>query len=179
MPAPEPEDMPQVRVEPEEAGASGGAPAEGELPQEFELVSVDRRGEREEIRIWSITFGYALKQVAEEIYYQIAEEVLGDLLAELPYPRFKAKVYDTKGDVYKIEIRGKHFTRVLHVKKHRAVYYFGGMEIKSSDGYTIYIPVEAVYHKGEKVTYYEITGNKISIDTLREELEKALLGEQK
>jgi hypothetical protein len=179
MPTPKSPKSEPVREEPEEARASGGALAEEELPQEFELVSIDQYGEREVRRIWNLTYHFALKEIAREIYFDIAEEILRDLLAELPYPRFKAKIYNTKGDIYQIEVRGKHFTRVLHVKKHKAIYYYGGMEIESSGGYPIYIPVEAVYHRREKVTYYEIQKSSTSIDTIKEELEKLLEGEQK
>jgi stress-induced morphogen len=178
MPTPETLNLGSVRAEPEEAGASGGALAEANPPQEFELVSIDQYGNRTVKRIWSVTYNFALKEAASEIYFDIAEEILRDLLAELPYPRFKARIYDTKGDVYKIEIKGRYFTKVLHVKKHRAIYYFGGMEIESSGGYPIFIPAEAVYHRRDKITYYEIAKNNISIDTIKEELEKLLQGEQ-
>jgi hypothetical protein len=166
----------EPKGEPEEAGLSGGSPAEGNPPHEIELVSVNSYGEREVKVISSFTLGYALKEVAEELYFDIADEIKQDLLAELPYPRFKASIFGAKGgDVYIIEVRGKHFTKVLHVKKTRAVYYFGGMMI---EGFNIYIPAEAVYHKRERVTYYEIVKNSQAIEAIAQDLQKMMEEEQ-
>jgi hypothetical protein len=178
MPTPETPKQSPVR-QLNEAGASGRAPAEGELPQEFEIVSVDRYGVRKTKRIWNINYKQALKSLASELFHEIAEEVEPDLLAELPYPRFSARIYGAKaGDVYKVEVKMKNFTRVIHLKKHRADYYFGGINVLSTGGYSIYIRAEAVYSFKDKITYYEIIEDRIAIETLEEEIHKMLEGEQ-
>jgi hypothetical protein len=178
MPTPETPKQSPVR-QLNEAGASGGAPAEGELPQEFEIVSVDRYGVRRVKRIWNISYKQALKSVASELFHEIAEEIAPDLLSELPYPRFAARIYGARtGDVYKIEVKMKHFTRVIHLRKTRADYYFGGMDVLSAGGYSIYIRAEAVYSIRGKITYYEIIEDRNAVETLEEEIHKMLEGEQ-
>ncbi len=175
MPTPKPKEKPS-KVEPEEAGLSGGSPAEVNPPHEIELVSINQYGEREVKVISSYTYGYALKEVAEELYFDIAEEIKQDLLAETPYPRFKARLFGVKaGDIFTVEIRGKHFTKVLYLKKTRTIYYFGGIEIL---GFNIYIPIEAVYSKRERVTYYDIIRNSTAIEEIARDLEELLEGEK-
>jgi hypothetical protein len=179
MPTPETQTPKPVRVKPDEAGASGGAPAEGELPQEFEIVSVDKYGVRRVKRVWNISYKQALKSVASELFHEIADEVAPDLLSELPYPRFTARIYGAKtGDVYKVEVKMRHFTRVIHLKKHRADYYFGGINVLSVGGYPIYIRAEAVYSIRGRITFYEIIEDRTAIETLEEEIHKMLEGEQ-
>jgi hypothetical protein len=178
MPTPKPKIEPS-KEEPEEAKTSGGVLAEGELPQEFELVSVDKYGVRKTKRVWNITYKQALKSLARELFHEIADEVAPDLLAELPYPRIPAIIYGAKtGDVYKIEVKMKHFTRVIHLKKHRADYYFGGITVSGVGGYPIYIRAEAVYSIRGKITFYEIIEDRNAVETLEEEIHKMLEGEQ-
>jgi len=175
MPAPKPKEKSPVR-QPEEAGLSGGSPAEVNPPHEIELTIVNQYGEREVRTIRAYTFDYALKEVADEIFNDVVEEVKHDLLAELPYPRFKATIFGAKdGDVFIVEVRGKHFTRVLHIRKTRATYYFGGMEV---EGFNIYIPAEAVYSRREKVTYYEIIKTREAVEAIKKDLEAMLEGEE-
>ena len=143
---------------------------------QIELVTVDQSGDRKVRRIRAQTPAYALKEVAEYIYFDIADAVKQDVLAELPYPRFKARVYATKGgDLFTIEVKGKYFTKVLHIKKTKAIYYFGGITIY---GFNIYLPIEAVYNKREKVTYYEVVRNNTEIEAIAKDLE-ALMEEDK
>jgi len=176
MPAPETPIEELHRVEPEEAGASGGALAEGELPQEFELVAVNSYGEREVKRIWNVTYNFALKEAAKEIYYDIAYEILEDVLEDLPKPHIWANIYDLKTEkAYRVETRKKHLVEVLTIPKHRAVYYFGGMEIL---GVGIYIPIEALYVRRTGITYYHIVRSPMAIETIREDLEQLMKGDQ-
>jgi len=176
MPTPETPKSEPVREEPEEARASGGALAEENLPQEMELVVVDSYGNREVRRIWNVTYNFALKEVAKEIYYDIAYEILEDVLEDLPKPHIWANIYDLKTEkAYKVEIRKKHLVEVLTIPKHRAVYYFGGMEILGVD---IYIPIEALYVRRTGITYYHIVRSPIAIETIREDLEQLMKGEQ-
>jgi len=175
MPTPKAPKSDPVR-QPEEAGLSGGSPAEVNPPHEIELTTVNSYGEREVRTIRGLTSNYALMEVAEQIYFDIAEEIKHDLLAELPYPRFKATIFGAKdGDVFIVEVRGKHFTRVLHIRKTRATYYFGGMEV---EGFNIYIPAEAVYSRREKVTYYEIIKTREAVEAIKKDLEAMLEGEE-
>jgi hypothetical protein len=168
MPTPKPKEKSPVR-QPEEARTSGGVLAEENPPHEIELVSIDKYGSREVRRIQAHTFNIALAEAADEIFHDLVEEIKPDLLAELPYPRFKAMIFGARdGDVYTIEVRMKHFTKVLHVKKTRAIYYFGGMVV---EGFNIYIPVEAVYHKRERVTYYEVIKTKEAVESIKKDLE--------
>jgi hypothetical protein len=139
---------------------------------QLELVTVDQNGDRKTRRIKAQTQGYALKEAAEYIYFDIAEAIKNDVLAELPYPRFKAHVYGGKGgDVFTVEVKGKYFTKVIHVKKTKAIYYFGGVTIY---GFNIYIPIEAVYHKREKVTYYEVVRSNPEINEIAKDLENLM-----
>ena len=144
---------------------------------QIELVTVDKNGDRKVRRIKAQTYQFALKEAAEYIYFDIAEAVKTDVLAELPYPRFKAHVYATKaGDLFTVEVKGKYFTKVLHIKKTKAVYYFGGVTIY---GFNIYIPIEAVYHKKEKVTYYEVVRSNPEINEIAKDLESMMEEGQK
>jgi hypothetical protein len=175
MPTPKPKEK-LSKVEPEEAGISGGIPAEVNPPHEIELVSVNSYGEREVKVIQAQTYGYALKEVAEQIYFDIMEEIKHEVLAELPYPRFKATIFGAKGgDVFIVEMRGKHFTKVYYIKKTRATYYYGGVVIY---GFNIYIPVEAVYSRREKVTYYEVIRSNPEIEAIAKDLEHLMEEEQ-
>ena len=144
---------------------------------QIELVTVDQSGDRKVRRIRAQTQGYALKEAAEYIYFDIAEAIKNDVLAELPYPRFKATIYGAKGgDLFTVEVRGKYFTRVLYIKKTKAVYYFGGVTIH---GFNIYLPIEAVYNKREKVTYYEVVKSNPEIEAIAKDLQTLMEEEQK
>jgi hypothetical protein len=169
MPTPKAPKSDPVKEEPGEARASGGALAEGELPQEFELVVISSYGEREVKKIST------LKEVAKEIYYDIAYKIIEDVLEDLPKPHIWANIYDLKTEkAYRVETRKKHLVEVLTIPKHRAVYYFGGMEIL---GVGVYIPIEALYVRRTGITYYHIVRSPTAIETIREDLE-ALMGEQ-
>jgi hypothetical protein len=176
MPTPEPEDMPQVR-ESQEVGLSGGSPAEENPPQEneIELVVVDRLGRREVRIVREPTYGLALKEVAKEMYYDIADEIVKELLDDLPRPQFWANIYDSN-TAYKVELRRNHLTEVHVIPKHRAIYYFGGEEII---GFDAFIPVEALYAKKQQITYYHVVRSTTAITAIREDLEKLLEGDRK
>jgi hypothetical protein len=175
MPAPKPKEKSPVR-QPEEVGLSGGSPTEVNPPHEIELTTVNSYGEREVRTIQGLTFNYVLKEVADEIFNGVVEEIKHDLLAELPYPRFKASIFGVRdGDVFIVEVRGKQFTKVLYIKKTKAVYYFGGMMV---EGFNIYIPAEAVYSRREKVTYYEIIKSKEAVEAIAKDLEALMEGEE-
>jgi hypothetical protein len=160
----------------EEAGLSGGSPAEENPPQEneIELVSIDRYGNRQVRIVRELTYQLALKEAARQIYYDIADEIVRELLDDLPRPQFWASIYDLN-TTYKVELKRNHLTEVHVIPKHRAIYYFGGMEIT---GFDTFIPVEALYAKKQQTTYYHVARSPTAIQTIREDLEKLLEGEQ-
>ena len=160
----------------EEVGLSGGSPTEEKPPQEaqMELVVVDRFGNREVRTVKELTYNLALKEVARMIYYDIADEIVKDLLEDLPRPQFWASIYD-QNTVYKVEHKRKYLTEVRVIPKHRAIYYFGGMEIL---GFNTYIPVEALYVRKLEVTYYHVVRSNTAIQAIRDDLEKLLEGEK-
>jgi len=140
---------------------------------------LSKYGVRHTKRIWNITYKQALKTLASELFHEIAEEVEPELLAELPYPRFQARIHGAKtGNIFTVEVKRKYFTEVIHLPKHRAVYYYGGISVMATGGYPIYIRMEAIYSRRERVTYYEIHEDKESVATLEEELQRMLEGEQ-
>jgi hypothetical protein len=176
MPTPKPQEKSPVREEPEEARASGGALAEGNPPTEIQVVVVDRFGNREVRTVSELNYNLALKEVARQIYYDIADEIVKEVLEDLPRPQFWAFIYDLKAErVYRVEVKMKHLIEVLTIPKHRAVYYFGGMEIL---GVGIYIPIEALYVRRTGITYYHIVRSPMAIETIREDIEKLLEGEE-
>ena len=176
MPTPEPKGVSPVRVEPEEARESGGSLAEANPPREIEVVVVNRYGDREVRTVSEITYNLALKEVARQIYYDIADEIAKDVLEDLPRPHFWAYIYDLKTErAYKVEIRKKHLTEVLTIPKTKAIYYFGGMEVI---GFNVFIPVEALYARKLQITYYHVVRSPTAIDAIRQDLEKLLEGEE-
>jgi hypothetical protein len=175
MPTPRnPKETP-VRLS-KEAGESGGSPAEEHPPHEaqVELVVVDRLGNREVRTVKELTHSLALKEVARQIYYDIADEIVRDLLEDLPRPQFWANIYDLN-NAYKVELRRGNLTEVRVIPKPRAIYYFGGMEVI---GFDTYIPVEALYVRKLEITYYNVVRSNTAIQAIREDLEKLLEGEK-
>ena len=176
MPTPKTPDPKSVRVEPKEVGASEGAPTEANPPHEIEVVVVNRYGDREVRTVSEMTYNLALKEVARQIYYDIADEIVKDVLDDLPRPHFWAYIYDLKTErAYKVEIRKKHLTEVLTIPKTKAIYYFGGMEVI---GFGVFIPVEALYARKLQITYYHVVRSPTAIDAIRQDLEKLLEGEE-
>jgi hypothetical protein len=173
MPTPKaPKESPDIR--PDEAGLTGGSPAEGNLPTEIEVVVVNRYGNKEVRTVREISYNSALKEVARMIYYDIAEEIVKEVLEDLPRPQFWAYIYNLATErAYKVEMRRKHLTEVIVIPKHRAIYYFGGMEILGLDAY---IPIEALYVKKQEITYYHIVRSTTAIDAIKQDLEKLLEG---
>jgi hypothetical protein len=176
MPTPRAPKEAPVR-ESQEVGLSGGSPAEEKPPQEneIELVVVDRFGNREVRTVKELTYNLALKEAARMIYYDIADEIVEEVLEDLPRPLFWAYIYD-QNTVYKVEHKRKHLTEVRVIPKHRAIYYFGGVEIL---GFDTYIPVEALYAKKQQITYYHVVRSTTAITAIREDLEKLLEGDRK
>jgi hypothetical protein len=46
------------------------------------------------------------------------------------------------------------------------------------EGFNIYIPIEAVYHKRERVTYYEVVRSNQEIEAIAKDLEALMEEEQ-
>jgi len=90
---------PQVR-KPEEAGATGGAPAEAKPPAasgewiELELTTVNQYGEKvvRQLRDLSL-LTFALNQAATHILMDTFEAVKEEVLAELPRPRIRGVIF--------------------------------------------------------------------------------------
>jgi hypothetical protein len=180
MPTPKPKIEPQVR-QPEEAGATGGAPAEAKPPAasewvELELVTIDQYGERKTRVIKDLTLTFALNNAAKHILMDTFEAVKDEVLHELPRPRVRATIWGAKsGDYFKVEVKGKYFTKVYHIPKGRAAYYFGGFDFK---GFYVYVRVEAVYSPDLKTTFYEVIIDENAAKAVGEDLYKMLKGEQ-
>jgi len=104
------------------------------------------------------------------------ESVKDEVLQELPRPRIKSVIWGAKsGDYFKIEVKGNSFTRVYHVPKERATYYYGGFEIK---GFYVYVRIEAVYSPLHRATFYEVIADDNTVKVVAEDLYKMLKGEQ-
>jgi hypothetical protein len=182
MPTPKLPKTEPSKVEPKEAGASGGAPAEAIPPTpeanewvEVELVTVNQNGERQTRLIKDLTLTFALNQAASYIIDDIFEAVKEEVLHELPRPRLKAMIFGAKSDsVFKVEVKGNNFTKVYHIPKERAVYYYGGFEIK---GFYVYVRIEAVYAPAIRATFYEVILDDNTVKAVGEDLYKMLKGE--
>jgi hypothetical protein len=177
-PAPKPKEEPR-RGEPKEAGATGGAPADGRPPAsepsdwvEVELVTVSQDGERLVRQIKDLTLSFAMNQAASHILMDIFEAVKDEVLQELPRPRIRATIYGTKtGNVFKVEVKGNNFTKVYHIPKEKAVYYFGGFDIK---GFYVYVRIEAVYVPSIRTTFYEVIVDDNTVRVVGEDLYRML-----
>jgi hypothetical protein len=181
MPTPKTPKESPVR-QPDEVGASGGAPTEAKPPTpngewvEVELVTVDQNGERKTRLIKDLVLSFALNKAAEYILLDTFETVKEEVLRELPKPRFKALIFGAKnGNYFKVEVRGNNFTKVYHIPKERAVYYFGGFDIK---GFYVYVRIEAVYAPAIRTTFYEVIIDDDAVKAVGEDLYKMLKGEQ-
>jgi len=180
-PTPKPKEESPVR-QPKEAGASGGAPAEAKPPAtnegwiELELTAVSNNGEKVVRQIKDLTLTFALNKAAEHILMDTFEAVKEEVLRELPKPRMKAMIWGAKtGDYFKVEVKGNNFTKVYHVPKEKAVYYFGGFEIK---GFYVYVRIEAVYVPSLRTAFYEVIIDDNVVKTIAEDLYKMMKGEQ-
>ena len=181
-PTPKPKEESPVR-QPKEAGATGGAPAEAKPPAveasdwvEMELVTVSSNGERVVRRLKDLTLTFALNKAAEHILMDTFEAVKDEVLKELPKPRLKALIWGAKtGNYFKVEVKGNSFTRVYHIPKEKAVYYYGGFEIK---GFYVYVRIEAVYAPSLRATFYEVILDDNTVKAVGEDLFKLLKGEQ-
>jgi len=182
MPAPKaPKEEPQ-RVGPWEAGATGGAPAEAKPPAEstggwveVELVTVSSSGESVVRQLKDLTLTFALNKAAEHILMDAFEAVKEEVLKELPKPRLKALIWGATGNYFKVEVKGNNFTKVYHIPKEKAVYYYGGFEVK---GFYIYIRIEAVYSPALRTTFYKVILDDNTVKAVGDELFKLLRGEQ-
>jgi len=177
-PASKPKEEPR-KGEPKEAGAPGGAPADGGPPAEeasgwveVELVTVSSGGERVVRQLKDLTLTFALNKAAEHILLDTFEAVKDEVLQELPRPRLKATIWGAKtGDYFKVEVKGNNFTKVYHVPKEKAVYYFGGFEIK---GFYVYVRIEAVYVPSLRTTFYEVIVDDNTVKAVGEDLYRML-----
>jgi hypothetical protein len=181
MPTPNTPIEPQIR-QLNEAGATGGAPAEAKPPAEtsnwveVELVTVNQHGERKTRIIKDLTLTFALNNAAKHILMEIFEVIKDEVLHELPRPRIRAAIYGAKsGDYFKVEVKGVNFTKVYHIPKERAAYYFGGFDVK---GFYVYVRIEAVYSPALKATFYEVIIDDNTVKAVGEDLYKMLKGEQ-
>jgi hypothetical protein len=172
---------PQVR-QPEEAGATGGAPAEAKPPApsegwiEVELTTVSSSGERITRQVKDLTLTFALNKAAEHILMDTFEAVKEEVLRELPRPRIRALIWGAKtGSYFRVEVKGNNFTRVYHIPNERAVYYYGGFEIK---GFYVYVRIEAVYSPSIRATFYEVILDDNTVKAVGEDLFKMLKGEE-
>jgi len=180
-PTPKPKEEPH-RVEPKEAGATGGAPAEAKPPAanegwiELELTTVSSSGERVVRQLKDLTLTFALNKAAESILLDAFEAVKEEVLRELPRPRLKALIWGAKtGNYFKVEVKGNSFTRVYHIPKEKAVYYYGGFEIK---GFYVYVRIEAVYAPSLRAAFYEVIIDDNTVKAVAEDLYKMMKGEE-
>jgi hypothetical protein len=143
---------------------------------EMELVTVDSSGKTIVRQIKDLTLNSALNKAAERILLDIFEAAKEDVLRELPKPRIKADIWNTRdGNYFKVEVKGKNFTRVYHIQKERSVYYYGNLDIK---GFYVYIRVEAVYSPQLRTTFYRVIVDNNMVKATAEDLSKMLKGEQ-
>jgi hypothetical protein len=143
---------------------------------EVELTTVNQNGEKRTRTIKDLSLTFALNQAAAHMIEDIFEAVRDEALEELPKPRVRATIYEAKGeDVFKVEVKGRNFTRVYHIPKDRATYFYGGFDVK---GFYVYIPIRAVYSPIHKTLFYEIVKNEATIRAMGENLYKMIKGEE-
>jgi hypothetical protein len=143
---------------------------------ELELVTINSYGEKVVRQIRDLTLTFTLNQAAAYMINDIFETVRDEVLAELPRPRIRGIIYGAKsGDHFRVEVKGNLFTKVYHIPKERAVYYYGGFEVK---GFYVYIRLEAVYSPIHRTTFYELIADDNTVKAIAEDLHKMLKGEQ-
>jgi len=176
MPTPQNPKKEPVREEPEEVGASGGAPTEAN-PPEIEVTSIDFRGRRQ-VRVFKDSlYSFALESVANYLLDEIIDVVKGELLEELPYPdlQVEARIRGIRGGMYfEIEVKGNKWVELHTIKRTEATCFMGGVEI---GGLSIYIPAEAVFHRRSGVLYYEIIKTRDNVKAIEEDIKRLLEGE--
>jgi stress-induced morphogen len=143
---------------------------------EVELITVDNQGNRTVRQLKDLTESFAINKAAERILLDIFETAKEEVLKELPGRKVKANIWSTKdGNHYKVEVKGKNFTRVYHLAKDKTVYYYGGVDVK---GFYVYIRVEAVYSPAMKTTFYNVIVDNNTVKATAEELNKMLKNEE-
>jgi Holliday junction resolvase len=143
---------------------------------EMELATLYPSGARVVRQLKDLTEKGVLNKAAERILLDSFEAAKEDVLRELPKPRVKADIWNTKsGNYFTVEVKGRNFTRVYHIPKERAIYYYGSFEIK---GFYVYIRVEAVYSPALRTTFYRIALDNNMVKATAEDLSKMLEGEE-
>jgi len=143
---------------------------------EVELTTVSSNGERRTRTIKDLSLSFALNAAASYMIEDIFEAVRDEVLGELPKPRVRATIYEAKGEnTFKVEVKGRNFTRVYYIPKDRATYFYGGFDVK---GFYVYIPVKAVYSPIHKTLFYEVVKNEAVIKAMGENLYKMMKGEE-
>jgi hypothetical protein len=193
MPTPQnPKETP-VREEPEEVGASGGAPTEAKPPhtkpqtlEELDVWLAKRIAEEisEEYKFTLITvepdgnveanFYDDLKDVAAKILEQIEEEVSADLQQDLPetstYWEARLITAVDGGKFYYVEEEWNRWVAIHIIPAHKATLYTTNVEVLST------ISNGKLYVRGKAVITRDITYFKIDIDRAQiKDLEAELL----
>jgi hypothetical protein len=173
MPTPEPEDKPQVRVEPEEAGASGGAPAEANPPQEYILVTAEPDG-KVEAHIYD-NIADAAKKMLEDMRKTFIEELINQLPLTTVYWEASSITEDTNGKMYTVVKKWDRWEAVYRIPAHKATLYVTSDEVLSSiTGLKLYVRAKALVTRD--TTFYNIKVGRTQVKDLVAEL-MFLLGE--
>jgi hypothetical protein len=139
---------------------------------EMELVTIDQYGNRIVRQLKDLTQSGVLNKAAERILLESFEAAKEDVLRELPKPRIKAEIWNTKdGNHFKVEVKGRSFTRVYHIPKDKAIYYYGSFDVK---GFYVYIRVEAVYSPRLRTTFYRVVIDNNTVKATAEDLSKMM-----
>jgi hypothetical protein len=194
MPTPKNPDPESVRVEPKEAGASGGAPAEANPPQTLEELDVwlakrmaEEIGEEYEFTLITVEadgnikayFYDDLKDVADKILEQIEKTVAADLQLDLPdyEAMFEARLIttDDTGLYYIVEEEyGRWIARYV-IPASKSEFYTVNDEVLSSiSSSKLYVRGKAVRVRGS--IFYQIIISRTQIRDVEAEL-KFMLGE--
>jgi DNA polymerase II large subunit len=194
MPTPETPDPEAVR-QLDEAGASGGAPAEANPPQtleeldvwlakrmaeeigeeyEFTLITVEQDGNVE------VNFYNNLKDVADKILEQIEETVAADLKLDLPNyeAMFEARLIttDDTGLYYIVEEEYNRWLVRHVIPASKSEFYIANEEVLSSiSNSKLYVIGKAVKVRGS--IFYQIFISRTQIRDVEAELKFIMLGE--
>jgi len=199
MPAPKPKEEPH-RVEPKEAGASGGAPAEANPPHTITLEELDRMlvkrlaeeiGKEYEFTLITVepdgnieaNFYDDLKDVAQKILEQIEEVVASDLTQDLPetasYWEALMITVEDNGRLYTVVEEWNRWEAIHKIPAHKATLYITSDEVLSSiSNIKLYVRGKAVMVRG--TIFYQVEIDRDQVKDLEAELKllvSNLLGE--
>jgi hypothetical protein len=175
MPTPETQTPRAVR-QLDEAGASGGAPAEAKPPQdprEYVLVTVEPDG-KVKAQLYD-----SLAEAAQKMLEDMEEVVAAELTQQLPltasYWEASSIAEDNHGKMYIVVKKWDRWEAVYKIPAHKATLYMARDEVLSSmTGLKLYVKARALVTRG--TAFYRIEVGRAQVKDLVAEL-MFLMGE--